>query len=169
MYFIRIRKKWLAEWTVVVTELFRILSFYSTKVLMMMLNELTCMPVLQQSASGCMCPLQAGSGNTWCLWAGWWWIPEGDVGYQSSLETLDLSPAENRTLVSLRNEKLSVFSLVFSKGRECKISILCLYFCLVCSIPTAPGHPVWTWGSSVCASVTLCLSLHNNAGWHNTD
>lgn len=115
------------------------------------------MPGLQQSVSGCMCPLQAGSGNTWCLWAGWWWIPGGDGGYQGSLEASDLSPAENRILASLRNDKLSVFSLVLPMGRECNISILCLYFCLVCSIPTAPSFWIWTWGSSVCASVTLNL------------
>lgn len=120
--------------------------------------EFTCMPGLQQSASGCTCPLQAGSGNTWCLWAGWWWIPGRDGGHESPLEAPYLSPAEHRTLLaSSQGGRLSMFTLVFSTGSECKISTLCLSFCLVHSVPTTPGLPNQTWGSSVRVSVTLSL------------
>lgn len=57
-----------------------------------------------------------------------------------------------------------MFTPVFSTGSGRKISTLCLSFCLVRSVPTTPGLPNQTWGSSVCAIVTL--SLYRKRKYH---
>lgn len=75
-------------------------------------------------------------------------------------QTLE-APAQNQILASSRNGKLSVFRPAFSWAVNVRFP-LCLNCCLACSVPTTPGLPIQTWGSSVCDSVTE--PLHNNTG-----